>query len=70
MFGGLSCPQSDSTQTFHMGSTCTDISTCHTFFWDAGSVPNSARVGNWNNITANQRNGEGQLAGAVSHRKF
>ena len=32
-------------------------------YQDAGSMPNSARVGNWNIIAANLRNGEGQLAG-------
>ena len=30
---------------------------------DAGSMPNSARVGNWNDIAANPQNGEGQSAG-------
>ena len=32
-------------------------------YQDAGSMPNSARVGNWNDIAADPQNGAGQLAG-------
>ena len=32
-------------------------------YQDAGSMPNSARMGNWNDIAADPQNGAGQLAG-------
>ena len=40
------------------------VSTPATYgYWDAGSMPNSARVGSWKDIAENQQNDEGQLPG-------